>query len=148
MTQMRTFTILILLLVHFNGFCQNKKRTDPLCYTTSFMKVVKRNDAKLTIKHLDKNYVNEQLKKFLKNNKEQFLNELFSGQDLNTDEWLAIEFNSINDITLIEIKPDELNSWIVYFKITTENNVIQSDLRLVLSKHFFRKRLGYVGTFG
>jgi len=145
---MRTFILLILLLIQFSSFGQNEKRTDPLCYTGSFMKVVKRNDAELTIKHLDRSYVDEQLKKFLKNNKEQFLNELFSGQDINSKEYVAIDFFSINDITLVEIKDDDEKSWIVTFQITTETNVIQSDLRLVLAKRFFRKRLGFVGSYG
>lgn len=148
MKQKRNFTILLILLIQFSSIAQNDKRTDPLCYTGSFMKVVKRNDAELTIKHLDKDYVKVQLKEFLKNNEEQFLNELFSGQDINTNEYLAVDFLSINDITLIEIKPDDETSWIVYFQITTETNVIKSDLRLVLSKRFFRKRLGFVGSFG
>lgn len=149
MKQIKTLAFCVILFIQFSSFGQNKLRTDPLCYTGSFMKVVKRNDAKLTIKHLDRRYKKVQLKKFLKNNKEQFLNELFSGQDTLRQEFVSIEFLTIDDISLIEIIDNGANNWIVYFLITTSNeNIVKSELRLVLSKRFFRKRLGFVGSFG
>lgn len=93
-------------------------------------------------KVLDKSYKNEQLK-FLKGNKEQFLNELFSGEDIVTKDYQTPKFDEIVSIEVSSIIALKEGGYTYIFKVSTKNYTIYSTLLLTEEK-----KAGFVGSVG
>lgn len=147
---MRAIVIILFLIISFFGFSQEKVKPEVETTISAFIKAVETHDQNLTIQLLDKNYVKLQLKQFLKNNKDQFLNELFSGQDEISKDWLAVNFSEIRSVQMIKIEPDDEENWIVYFKVSDGIHVVAADLRLICVKKKKNSRCayGFQGAFG
>lgn len=96
------------------------------------------------IQNLDRNYVQEQLVNILKENKVQFLNELFCGKD-KLNNFKCIDYIKITDIKLIDSTPKE-NGYSVNIQVKTVENTIKAYLFLKFSNQ--NKILGFVGSVG
>ncbi len=116
------------------------KRID---FVNSFYKAVTSHNQKKIIKHLDKNYRKEQLA-FLKGNKEQFVNELFGGTDINTNEWVNLKLNEIDNIEIQDVFDRGENEWEYVFHVTSGEKVLKVPLTLKQTG----KKLGFVGAVG
>lgn len=117
-------------------------------FVSEFLTAVTNHNEKMVIKKLDHLYVKEQLKKFLKGNKQQFLDELFSGRDEKTNEYLTIPFHSITSIEVVEIIPNDDTMTDYFFIVKTEKNEVKCQLFL---RHYNVKgkyKLGFEGSFG
>lgn len=101
----------------------------------SFEHAVKDHDDKSVMKLLDKKYRKQQLK-FLKGNKDQFLNELFSGEN-EAGDYLNPDFRTINTITLVDVKEIEgdLPTYEVGFEVDIPDYTLYSTLILVKMKN-------------
>lgn len=116
------------------------KRID---FVNSFYKAVASHNQKKVIKHLDKNYRTEQLA-FLKGNKEQFVNELFGGTDINSNEWVNLKLNEIDNIEIQDVFDRGENEWEYVFHVTSGEKVLKVPLTLKQSG----KKLGFVSAVG
>ena len=96
------------------------------------------------IQKLDRSYVQEQMVTILKENKVQFLNELFCGKD-KLNNFKCIDYNKITDIKLIDSTPKE-NGYSVNIQVKTVENTIKAYLFLKFSNQ--NKILGFVGSVG
>lgn len=116
------------------------KRID---FVNSFYKAVTSHNQKKVIKHMEKAYRKEQID-FLKGNKEQFVNELFGGTDINTNEWVNLKLNEIDNIEIQDVFDRGENEWEYVFHVTSGEKVLKVPLILKQTG----KKLGFVGTVG
>lgn len=142
----------LLLFIFIIGFGTLKAQDIPQeqlsTFVTEFLTAVTKHDEKTVLKRLDNLYVKEQLKKILKGNKQQFLDELFSGRDEKTNEYLTIPFHSITSIEVVEIIPNDETMTDYFFIVKTEKNEVKCQLFL---RHYNVKgkyKLGFEGSFG
>lgn len=117
-------------------------------FVNEFLTAATQHDEKMVIKKLDHIYVKEQLKKFLKGNKKQFLDELFSGRDEKKDEYLTVPFHSITSIEVVEIIPNDETMTDYFFIVKTEKNEVKCQLFLRHHKIRGKYKLGFEGSFG
>lgn len=119
-----------------------------LKFVNEFLTAVMTHDQRTTIKKLDKSYVDQQLKKFLKGNKQQFLDELFSGRDKKTNEYLTIPFDAIISIEVAEVVPNDETMTDYFFIVRTDKNEVICQLFLKYHKVGKKIKLGFEGSFG
>ena len=142
---MRIVLIVFLLVIHNTVLGQKNDRKNPEQFAQSLVRAVLAHNEKETLNHLDTKYVKGQMVKFLHGNQEQFLNELFSGFDAETGEFVQIPFKDILDMKVLRIEPgDSGDNWTVYFQISTNSNTVESSLLLIVKK----KKFGFVGAVG
>lgn len=91
---------------------------------------------------MDKAYRTAQLT-LLDGNTEQFVNELFGGIDLFTEEFVGIQFENILRIEIAEIIDLENGSFEYIFRLRDGKVDFLSSLKLVGTK-----KLGFVGAVG
>lgn len=114
-------------------------------FANSFIEAVGQNNSKKVIKMMDKAYRKEQLKN-LNGNKEQFVNELFGGEDLKDNSvYVNMKLNEITRIEIAEVIPLKgSNEFNYIFRVRNGRFDILSTL---LMKKKGRK-YGFVGSFG
>lgn len=112
-------------------------------FVNHFISVVEAHQLKATLKCTDKIYRKEQLR-FLEGRKEQFVNELFGGMDLNTNSYVNTRFNDILKIEVAEIIPQEDGSFEYIFRIRDEKHDLLKSLLLRKTKN----RFGFIGSMG
>jgi hypothetical protein len=129
---------------------QAQPETERLSFINSFIGAVTAHDGDKVIAHLTENYVNTQLKEFLHNNKDQFLDELFGGMIEGTEEWINLDFHAIESIEFIELKETGESSWEVTFRIKSGSVYALSDLTLYAFKKKKKAKFkyGFEGAVG
>lgn len=127
---------------------QEISKQETLKFVNEFISAVESHNEDLVIKKLDKSFVKVQLKKFLKGNKQQFLDELFTGEEVNSKEFDAIPFASIISIKVITIEENDETMTDYYFKIKTENGEYICQLFLKHISKGKKFKLGFEGSFG
>lgn len=136
------FFIVTVLSMNTYGQDVSKKQVD---FANKFVEAVSTNNSKKVIKMMDKRYRKEQLQ-FLGGNKEQFVNELFGGEDLiDQSIYVTIKLEDITKIEIaevIELKGDEGYNYI--FRVKSAKFEVLSSLRL---KKRGRK-YGFEGAYG
>lgn len=110
----------------------------------SFEMAVREHNTKDVFRHLDKKYRKEQIR-FLKGNKKQFINELFSGEN-EAGSYMTPEFNTIHSITLVDAKEleGEIATYEVGFEVDIPDYTLYSTLILVRKK----KKYVLIGAVG
>jgi len=111
-------------------------------FVNTFLEVVHTHNRKKVIKMMDKKYRKEQIA-FLKGNTEQFVNELFSGEDLLTGDYINIKFANILKIEVAEVIALKEGGFTYIFRIRDGEHDILSSLFLVATGKF-----GFVGAVG
>jgi hypothetical protein len=134
---------IFLLFVGLTTHAQMQEVSDKqVKFVNTFLDVVHSHNGKKTIKMMDKKYRKDQLA-FLKGNTEQFLNELFSGEDLLSGEYVSIEFANILKIEVAEVIALKEGGFTYIFRIRDGQHDILSSLFLVATG-----KLGLVGASG
>lgn len=113
-------------------------------HVNKFIEAVNSHNQNGVFKLLDKKYRKEQLK-FLGGNKEQLVNELFGGSELNSDVYINVKLAEIESIEInsaIVLKGGEGTTWMFTLK-TKEKEVICTILMVKSGKKF-----GFVGAMG
>lgn len=129
---MRVFFLLFILVHSTMSFSQPEK--DRLAFVGTFTNAVQAHDGDKVISLLTESYVKTQLKEFLHNNKDQFLDELFGGMIEGTEEWMNLEFYAIDSIEFVEFKETGGATWDVTFMIKTGSITVLSELTLIATK--------------
>jgi len=114
-----------------------------IAFVNKFISSVEVHDQKATIKCTDKSYRKEQLK-FLGGRKEQFINELFGGIDMLTDEYVNTRFANILKVEVAEIIPQSDESFEYIFRIRDGEHDFLTSLLLRKTKNKF----GFIGAMG
>lgn len=112
-------------------------------FVKGFIAATEAHNSKKVIKMLDKSYRTEQIA-FLNGNKEQFLNELFSGDDLLSEEtvFFTMAFDKITNVHVAEIIPLKDGNYTYIFHIYDGEHEVLRGLLLMSGK------LGFVGSRG
>lgn len=116
------------------------KRID---FVNKFYKAVVDHEQSKVIKCTDKAYRKEQLV-FLADNKEQFVNELFGGTDVNTNEYVNLTLSEIENIEIQDVFERGANDWEYVFHIKSGDHLVERSLLLRKTG----KRYGFVGSVG
>lgn len=114
-----------------------------IAFVNKFVEAVASHDQKATLKHTEKSYRKEQLK-FLGGRKEQFVNELFGGTDLFTEEYVNTRFANITKIEVAEIIDQGDGNFEYIFRIRDGKHDFLSSLFLRKNKNKF----GFIGAVG
>lgn len=120
-------------------------------FINSFIMVVETHDQDGVIAHLHPDYRKEQLKKLLKNNRTQLVNELFSGQVIGTDNFTTFRLTEIKKIELqsgMESYDLESELWDLTFMVSAKERKALCTLQLKSYKKFFKKKYGIIGAYG
>lgn len=135
------------LTFHF-FHAQEVSKQESSKFVNEFIAAVIAHNQDLVIKKLDKFYVKEQLKKFLKGNKQQFLDELFTGEEVNTKEFDALPFLSIISIKVEKIEENDETMTDYYFRVKTDKGEYICQLFLKHIQKGKKYKLGFEGSFG
>lgn len=144
---MRFLFFLFILTSSSLSLAQPEK--DRLAFVETFIHAVEAHDGDKVISYLKEGYVKTQLKEFLKNNKDQFLDELFGGMIEGTEEWMNVDFHAIDSMEFVEFKETGETSWEVTFRIKSGSIYVISDLTLIAMKKKKKKFIyGFEGAVG
>ena len=142
---MKRLTLLFIgVLVAFSSSAQDVE-TERIEFVKKFEAAVMAHDQTAVIKLTDKAYRKAQIN-FLDGDKTQFVDELFGGVDVLTDEYINLKFTEIQEIEYFEkTEYDEgFDGWVCVFLIKTGNNTIQRSLLL----RRVGKKFGFIGSQG
>lgn len=134
--------ILVILLFALPSFVWAQDVSDDqIKFVNQFKDAVMDHNLNKVYRFLDKDYRKEQ-RKFLGGDKEQLLNELFSGND--NELFLSIPIQEILKIEVAEVVKNEDGSYDYIFRIRDADHDILAYLLLVKKG----KRFGFVGAVG
>ncbi|GEM_PF-6300758 len=114
-------------------------------FLTRFEKTILKHNHNKLMKFMHKNYIQEQHDKFLEGRTEQFINELFCGDDLKNNKFECIKLPQIQKITRLRIERSGRLQRIVY-RVETQN--IQIEVILGIQKQPDGKKHGLNGAVG
>ena len=140
----QSMLLILALFVTSTFFSFGQTFTDKqLKFANSFVDAVSNHDSKAILKHLDKGYRKEQLK-FLEGRTEQFINELFGGNDMDTDDYVNMKYKDITKIEIAEVIPLKEGGFTYIFRIRDGKHDILSSLYLSQKG----KKFGFIGAVG
>jgi CRISPR/Cas system-associated protein Csx1 len=117
--------------------------SESIGFLKKFCKAVVTHKKSKVIKCMDHEYRTNQIE-FLKGNKQQFVDELFGGYDVETDEYVNVKLDEIENI-VIENTNELSNGTCVYtFLLITKDRTVMTNLDLVKKEGKF----GFVGAVG
>ena len=114
-----------------------------IAFANKFKAAVESLDLNAVLKMTDKAYRKQQVK-FLGGRKEQFINELFGGVDILTEEYINIEFANILKIEIAEVIPLENGDAEYIFRIRDGKHDVLRSLLLKKTKN----KYGFIGSMG
>lgn len=140
---MKRFTIL--LIFASLGFWSSAQGIDMkrIDFVKQFYIAVVAHKQSKVIKLMDKGYRKEQIK-FLGGNKEQFVNELFGGIDIHTEQYVNLKLTDIENIEIQDVFDRGNGEWEYIFHIKAGELLIKRSLWLNQSG----KKYGFIGTSG
>ena len=95
----------------------------------------------------DKNYIKEQLEEMLEGKTEQFLNEFFSGKNVNGTGYLSVNYQSVTGIYFSSLQKSE-SGYTVNYIIETKNAKVECSWELSVKKTETGTTYGLIGAFG
>lgn len=142
---MKQFMLLFLVLFIGSSFVSYGQdfSDKQIKFANSFVDAVGEHNSKAILKHLEKNYRKEQLK-FLNGQTNQFINELFGGNDLTTDDYVNIKYKDITRIEIAEVIPLKEGGYTYIFRIRDGKHDVLCSLHLAKNG----KKYGFVGAVG
>ncbi len=140
---MKRFTILLIFVSL--GFWSSAQEIDlkRIDFVNKFYMTVVAHKQSKVIRMTDKGYRKEQIK-FLDGNKEQFVNELFGGVDIHTEEYINVKFSEIENIEIQDVFDRGDGDWEYVFHVKTGEYLIK--LPLLLRKT--GRKYGFIGSKG
>jgi hypothetical protein len=142
---MKRLTLLFIgVFAGFSGAAQEND-TDRIEFAKKFCATVIAHDQDQVIKLTDKSYRKAQIK-FLGGDKTQFVNELFGGMDVLTDDYINLKFAEIETIAVVEVSEysDEFGGWEYVFHIKVGMHTVWKSLLLKKDGGKF----GFIGSQG
>lgn len=142
------YSVFIISFVNFGQKVSVQKRD---LFIEDFITVVKKHDQQGIINRLHPEYQKEHLKKFLKNNKTQLVNELFSGQLVKSTEYTSFQLNEIVEMEVFEIldvSDEDIELWDITFLVKSSDRAAYCSVQLKSSKKLFGFKLGFIGSYG
>ncbi len=137
--------MILTLIFAFIGLWSSAQEHDMkrIAFANYFCKAVAEHDQNKVIKLTDKAYRTEQIK-FLDGNKSQFVNEFFGGFEINTNEYINLRLEDIEQIEIVELI-DEGGGYLDYiFHISSRGSTIER--MLILRKT--GNKFGFIGSQG
>jgi hypothetical protein len=134
--------LLALLGLSFTSSAQeiDQKRID---FVNKFYLAVIHHKQKKVIKMMDKDYRKEQLA-FLEGNKEQFVDELFSGVDQESQKFVNSELKNVDAMEIQDVKETGAGAWEYTFLVVA--GPYKMEIVLLLKKS--GRKYGFVGAVG
>lgn len=140
---MKRFTLLFICV--FAGYFSSAQEIDMarIQFVNEFCAAVLSHDEAKVIQRTDKDYRKEQIK-FLDGNKTQFVNELLSGLDIDSDDYINAKLTEIESIEIVEAREYGQGEWEYVFHLKVGAHIIQRSL--LLKKD--RNKFGFIGSQG
>ncbi len=113
----------------------------------SFEKSVTLNDSAEILSHIDKNYIKEQLENMLEGRTEQFLNEFFSGNNVDGSGFVSVKYNTIKGIYFSSLQKNE-SGYTVYYIIETKDAKVECTWEISEIKTTHGTIYGLIGAVG
>ena len=145
---MKIKLFVLFLFLHIICISQEIPEEERLKFVNNFIELVIKHNSDLVIENLDETFIKKQLKKTLKGNKTQILDEWFIGNNENSQEYLSVPFDSIisMEIESIEYQSEFMTNY--FFKIKTEKDKLICELILIHKYKHKKWKLGFQGAFG
>ena len=140
---MKRFTILFIFIGLALSVSAQEIDMKQINFVNKFYKAVVAHQHSKVIKCTDKGYRSEQLA-FLGGNKEQFVNELFGGFDIHTNEYINLKLNEIENIEIQDVFDRGNGDWEYVFHIKAGDHLVEKTLMLRKTG----KKYGFVGSMG
>lgn len=140
---MKRFTLVFIffsLILSVSAQEIDQKRID---FVNKFYKAVVSHKKSKVIKCTDKDYRKEQIK-FLGGNKQQFVDELFGGFDIETKEYVNLKLIDIENIEVQDVHDLESGGWEYVFHVKSKGRTTKLTLGLKKSG----KKYGFIGAVG
>jgi len=116
-------------------------------FLNSFEKSVLLHNTDKLLSHMDKEYKKEQLDGMLEGRTEQFLNEFFSGTNVDGSGFVNLTYSSITGIYFTSIQQNE-GSYTVYYSVEIKNRRVDCDWEISITKDGDNTVYGLVGAVG
>ncbi len=116
-------------------------------FLASFEKSVTLHDENKVLSHMDKGYKKEQHNDMLEGRTEQFLNEFFSGTNVDGNGFVSIKFKSIIGIYFVSIQQND-NSYTVYYTLKTKTASVDCNWEISVTKTDAGTVYGLIGAVG
>lgn len=118
---------------------------DRIHFVNTFYSAVIAHNQTAVINQTDKAYRKAQIK-FLGGDKVQFVDELFGGVDIQTDEYINVKFSEIEAMEVVDVFEygEEGGAWEYVFHIKVGEHTIRRSLLLKKDG----KKLGFIGSQG
>ncbi|MBK8486782.1 MAG: hypothetical protein IPL48_03235 [Bacteroidetes bacterium] len=114
-------------------------------FISKFEKAVISHNYKKVLKLTDADYKSEQHDVLLKGNTKQFIDELFSGYDIQTDAFINFKLTEIDALSVQEVFQNSVSDYIISWLVTSKNSgTAKCQLHITKKKN----KWGVVGAFG
>ena len=135
------FSILLLGNISFSQ--ENAINVKQQKHIAKFLKYSISHNNKKIFKLLDKTYRKEQLT-FLKGNKTQLIDDLFSGMDIDNENFINMGLENILKIEVAEVIKNKDNTYKYIFRVRDSEHDILFSLPLKKTKN----KYGFIGAMG
>jgi len=140
---MKQLTLIIAFLSLSGAVSAQTIDHESIDFVKKFYKAVVTHKKSKVIKCMDKEYRTEQIA-FLGGNKQQFVDELFGGFDVETNEYVNVKLDEIDNIEIQDVNELGENLLEYVFHVATKNRTVKVSLNLRKSG----KKYGFVGAVG
>ena len=120
---------------------------DLSAFLSSFEKSVASHNIDKTLSCMDKQYKKEQLDGMLEGKSDQFLNEFFSGSNVDGSGFVSVKFKSITGIYFAGIQQSD-NGYTVYYTVETKDAKADCNWDISVTKSESGTVYGLIGAFG
>jgi len=117
-------------------------------YLNNVEKTALSHDAQGFMQLLDANYVREQHDHFLNGRTEQFLNELFCGNEVDKEGYQCLNFNEINHIQQLKIVKNGQDSFRAYYRVSDKEHTVEVDWYIHIFNAEEGQKIGLIGAVG
>ena len=140
------FTISLSIFLSF-AYAQDNISPSALAFTKKFEAAVLTHNYDSVMHYMDAQYLKLQYKKFLKKNKQQFVDEFFGGfrVDGQSGEYINVTLNQISKITVTISKLGDENEYEAVLLISQADGIQHTDKVLL---RCYKKKWGFYGARG
>jgi len=116
-------------------------------FLNSFEQSVTLHDSNKLLSYMDKAYKKEQHDEMLEGRTEQFLNEFFSGTNVDGSGFVLVKFSLIRGIYFTSIQQNE-TGYSVYYTVKTKDVTVDCNWEISVTKTEDGTVYGFVGAVG
>jgi hypothetical protein len=146
----------VLLILVFSACSLNKGAVDPSlaelpddlkAFLHAFENAALSHDAERMLTLMDEEYLKVQHDEMLKGRTEQFLNELFCGNIVNSNSFKCLEFKNLKNLKLIKLE-NNTDSYTVYYIVKAENVSVTAEWEVRVKATENGRVFGIFGALG